>query len=435
MHKNLENSSADLQRRDSKHIWHPFSSLVPAMPVLPVVKGEGVWLYTEDGRKILDGVSSWWVNLHGHANQHIAQAIAKQAQTLEHVIFAGFTHPGAIQLAERLLPLLTGQQELLFFSDNGSTAVEVALKMSLQYWYNHQKPRYKIIALEGAYHGDTFGAMSVGERGGFNMPFEEHLFEVAFVPFPEKEKESDTINAFRKILEKEAVAAFIFEPLVQGSAGMRMYAPEVLDTLIKLAHAAGVLCIADEVMTGFGRTGELFACNYLQEAPDLVCLSKGITGGFMPLGVTACTEAVASAFRQADPAKTFYHGHSYTANPLACAAALASLDLLLAEPCKAQLQMIGGQHLLFMEKIGQHAAVKEVRSRGTILAIELKTAEGTSYHNTRRNELYQYFLDRNILLRPLGNVLYLMPPYVISREELQGVYAAVEGLLDSWAEN
>jgi adenosylmethionine-8-amino-7-oxononanoate aminotransferase len=403
------------------------------MPVLPVVRGEGVWLYTEDGRKILDGISSWWVNLHGHAHPYIAAAIAKQAQTLEHVIFAGFTHPGAIQLAERLLPLLPGKQELLFFSDNGSTAVEVALKMALQYWYNQQKPRYKIIALEGAYHGDTFGAMSVGERGGFNKPFEDHLFEVAFIPFPEKGKEADTIDAFRDILEGEAVAAFIFEPLVQGSAGMRMYEPEVLNTLIKLAHAAGVLCIADEVMTGFGRTGALFACNYLQEAPDLVCLSKGITGGFMPLGVTACTEVVASVFREADPGKTFYHGHSYTANPLSCAAALASLELLMAEGCKTQLRMISEQHLVFMGKIRQHAAVREVRSRGTILAVELKTAEGTSYHNSRRNELYQYFLERNILLRPLGNVLYLMPPYVISRQELQQVYTAVEGMLDSWA--
>ncbi|AHM59585.1 adenosylmethionine-8-amino-7-oxononanoate aminotransferase [Flammeovirgaceae bacterium 311] len=436
MQQNSDNNSADLQKRDQDHIWHPFSSLVPvpSMPVLPVVKGEGVWLFTDDGRKILDGISSWWVNLHGHANPHIAGAIAKQAQILEQVIFAGFTHPGAVKLAEQLLPLLPGKQQLLFYSDNGSTSVEVALKMALQYWYNQQQPRSRIIAIEGAYHGDTFGAMAVGERGGFNRPFEEHLFKVDFIPFPQNGKEAETIVTFKALLKEGDTAAFIFEPLVQGSAGMRMYQPEVLDKLMALAHAAGVLCIADEVMTGFGRTGKLFACHYLQEAPDLICMSKGITGGFMPLGVTACTEAVASVFREADPGKTFYHGHSYTANPLACAAALASLELILAEACTAQLRMIAEQHRLFAEKAGNHVAVKEIRYRGTLLAIELKTAEGTSYHNSRRNRLYQYFLEKDILLRPLGNVLYLMPPYVISKDELHCVYSAIEELLAVWLE-
>ena len=426
------NISSDWQQRDRRHVWHPFSSLVSEVPVLPVVKAEGVWLYTADGRRILDGISSWWVNLHGHANEHIANAIAQQARTLEHVIFAGFTHPAAIQLAERLLPLLPGRQELLFFSDNGSTAVEVALKMALQYWYNQQQPRRKIIAIEGAYHGDTFGAMAVGERGGFNKPFEGHLFDVDFIPFPKQGEEEKSIEAFKKLLASGDVAAFIFEPLVQGSAGMRMYEPKVLDQLLKLGHAAGVLCIADEVMTGFGRTGKLFACDYIEEGPDLVCLSKGITGGFMPLGVTACTEAVANAFREADAGKTFYHGHSYTANPLSCAAGLASLDLLLQDRCSKQLQMIEQEHQRFALKVAQSPAVADVRVRGTILAIELKTNEGTSYFNPRRNQLYQHFLDKNILLRPLGNVIYLLPPYVISKEELSSVYQEIESLLNSW---
>lgn len=433
MLQHSENNSADLQARDARHVWHPFSSLVPDLPVLPVVRGEGVWLHTADGRKILDAISSWWVNLHGHANAHIASAIAAQAHCLEQVIFAGFTHPPAVRLAERLLPLLPGRQELLFFSDNGSTSVEVALKMAMQYWYNQQQPKHRIIAIEGAYHGDTFGAMSVGERGGFNIPFENHLFAVEFIPFPAAGKEERTVAAFQQLIAGGDVAAFIFEPLVQGSAGMRMYAPEVLNRLLQLAHQQGVLCIADEVMTGFGRTGTLFACQQLlDEAPDLICMSKGITGGFMPLGVTACTAAVASAFREAGPQKTFYHGHSYTANPLACAAANASLDLLLADSCSAQLAMIGEMHRQFADSIRGHSAVKEVRYTGTLLALELQTGEETSYFNKRRNFLYQYFLDRDILLRPLGNVVYLMPPYVISKEELNRVYEAVKLLLEEW---
>jgi adenosylmethionine-8-amino-7-oxononanoate aminotransferase len=432
MQQNSASSYSNLQARDRQHIWHPFSSLVSPLPILPIVKGEGVWLYTEDGRRILDGISSWWVNLHGHANAHIAEAIALQARTLEQVIFAGFTHPAAVSLAQRLLPLLPGQQELLFFSDNGSTAVEVAIKMALQYWYNKEAPRRKIIALEGAYHGDTFGAMAVGERGGFNKPFEQHLFEVDFIPFPVAGKEEESLEAMKKLLVSKDVAAFIFEPLVQGSAGMRMYEPLVLEKLMQLAHAAGVLCIADEVMTGFGRTGELFACHHVGEGPDLICMSKGITGGFMPLGVTACTSAIAEAFRQPEPSKTFYHGHSYTANPLACAAGLASLDLLLAEECIAQRTMIEQAHRAFAARVGVHPAVREVRVRGTILALELESTEGTSYFNSRRNQLYQFFLDRDILLRPLGNVVYLLPPYVITKQELEGVYAALEALLEQW---
>lgn len=435
MQKNSQESLANWQDRDRQHIWHPFSSLVSEAPILPVVRGEGVWLHTTDGRQILDGISSWWVNLHGHANNYIANAIGEQARTLEQVIFAGFTHPAAIQLAERLLPILPGKQELVFFSDNGSTSVEVALKMALQYWYNQGKPRQKIIAIEGAYHGDTFGAMAVGARGGFNQPFEQHLFSVDFIPFPQKGAEGEAIAAMERLLAEGDVAAFIFEPLVQGSAGMRMYQPELLQQLMQLASQEGVLCIADEVMTGFGRTGKNFACNYVTAGPDLICLSKGITGGFMPMGVTACTAKVANAFRQPEPAKTFYHGHSYTANSLACAAALASLDLLLAPECQAQLQEIGEYHLAFANRIKNRSSVQEVRVRGTILAVELKTSEGTSYFNKSRDKLYQYFLDRNILLRPLGNVLYIMPPYVITAAELQLIYQSLESLLDSWQPN
>jgi adenosylmethionine---8-amino-7-oxononanoate aminotransferase len=428
-----DKNSADWQRRDRQHIWHPFTSLASELPVLPIVEAEGVWLKTADGRRILDGISSWWVNLHGHANAHIAGAIARQAHRLEQVIFAGFTHPAAIQLAEQLLPLLPGRQELLFFSDNGSTSVEVALKMALQYWHNQGEPRTRLVALEGAYHGDTFGAMAVGERGSFNRPFHQHLFSVDFIPFPEAGREAESLEALRQLLASGEVAAFIFEPLIQGASGMRMYAPQTLNSMMEIAHAAGVLCIADEVMTGFGRTGSLFACGQVQQAPDLMCMSKGITGGFMPLGVTACTAEVAAAFRDPDPDKTFYHGHSYTANPLACAAALASLELSTADTCSRQRQYIEQQHAAFCHKISVHPSIAQARYCGTVLALELATEGATSYFNARRNQIYAFFLERDILLRPLGNVVYLMPPYVISEAELAILYGALEELADSWA--
>ncbi|EMR04816.1 adenosylmethionine--8-amino-7-oxononanoate transaminase [Cesiribacter andamanensis] len=411
MQQHSAHSSADLQRRDQQHIWHPFTSLASALPVIPIVEGKGVWLKTAEGRQILDGISSWWVNLHGHAHPHIAGAIAAQAHRLEQVIFAGFTHPAAVALAEQLLPQLPGRQELLFFSDNGSTAVEVALKMALQYWHNRNEPRQTLIALEGAYHGDTFGAMAVGGRGSFNRPFEQHLFDVEFIPFPEAGQEEACLEALRRLVGRGDVAAVIVEPLLQGAGGMRMYPAAVLDELFTIAQTAGVLCIADEVMTGFGRTGSLFACQQLaQRSPDLICLSKGLTGGFMPLGLTACTAAVAQAFRDANPDKTFYHGHSYTANPLACAAALASLELSLSDSCTQQRQAIARSHAAFASEIARHPSVEKVRQCGTILALELVTGESTSYFNARRNQIYQFFLDRDILLRPLGNVVYLMPP-------------------------
>ncbi|MCU0437245.1 MAG: adenosylmethionine--8-amino-7-oxononanoate transaminase [Raineya sp.] len=434
-----------ISSKDKEYIWHPFTSLVGSEPALPIIRAEGVYLYTEDERKILDGIASWWVNLHGHSHPKIAEAIYKQALTLEHIIFAGFTHKPATELAERLLAILPKNQKKVFYSDDGSTSCEVALKMALQYWYNQGIKKHKIIALEGAYHGDTFGAMSVGSRNPFNAPFQEKLFDVEFLPFPtcyqvgccggvrHSEKcvsVGQTIQKMEALAATGEIAAFIYEPLVQGAAGMRMYSVEILDKLLEIAKKHNILCIADEVMTGFGRTGKLFASEYCTHKPDMMCLSKGITGGFMALGATTCTEEVISVFRSPESSKTFYHGHSFTANPIACAAALASMDLLIHKDCIKAINQLEQSHIRFESKIAKHKAIKNVRSIGTILAIELKNNEESSYFNSIGKEVYQFFLEKDILLRPLGNIVYIMPPYVILEDELQRIYHAIEELLN-----
>ncbi len=420
---------------DKKNIWHPFTPLEGAPEPLFVESAQGVYLHLKDGRKVIDAVSSWWVNIHGHSNAVIAQAIGDQAKKLEHVIFAGFTHEPAIRLSENLLSILPKNQSKIFFSDNGSTAVEVALKMAIQFWHNQGiTSKKKIIATDGAYHGDTFGSMSVGERGAFTDAFSPYLFEVAFLDFPAKENEEKVIRDFEQKLLNDEVGVFIYEPLVQGAAGMRMYSVEVLDRLISLAQKHGVVCIADEVFTGFGRTGKLFASDYLKTQPDIIAVSKGITGGFLPLGVTSCSSRIVEAFKSPEASKTFFHGHSYTANPLACAAANASFELLMSDECQNDIQRISESHLQFISKTQNHKAIKDLRSRGTILAIELQTKEETSYFSEMREKIYPFFLEKNILLRPLGNVIYVLPPYVVTNNELNIVYGAINDFLDQLTE-
>ena len=418
----------NLAERDRAVIWHPFTQMQTAPLPVPIVRGEGSVLYGADGREYLDMISSWWVNLHGHAHPHIAQRVSEQLKTLEHVIFADFTHQPAVELAERLLAILPQNQARIFYSDNGSTAVEVALKMAFQYWHNIGKPRRKIVALENAYHGDTFGAMAVGGRSAFTAPFVPFLFDVEYLPVPIAGEEANVLQHAEALFTDE-VAAFIFEPLVQGAGGMTMYEPNALDKLIQLARRSGSLIIADEVMTGFGRTGRLFASDHLHEKPDLMCLSKGITGGTMALGVTSCTQAIYDAFLSDDKHKTLFHGHSFTANPLACAAALASMDLLLLPETKANIQRISDRHTEFAQRLATFSTVSTIRQRGTLLAFDLNAGEQTSYFNHIRDTAYNFLLNRGVLMRPLGNVLYLMPPYCTTDEQLAYTYRQVEDLL------
>ena len=417
-------------QRDKEVIWHPFTPQKGSSDVIPIERAEGVWLYTSDGRKIIDAISSWWVNIHGHAHPYIAKKIAEQALKLEQVIFAGFTHTPAIILAEQLLKILPGNLSKVFYSDDGSTAVEVALKMALQYWHNKGEKKIKIIAFENAYHGDTFGAMSAGARSQFTAAFQNLLFEVEHIPVPHADNLDECKALIAKLGRRENVTAFIFEPLVQGAAGMIMHEAKHLDELIAIAKENKIICIADEVMTGFGRTGRLFACDYLENKPDIVCVSKGITGGFLPLGVTACNEKIFEAFDTDDRTKTFFHGHSYTANPLSCAAAIASLELLLQSECVQQIRMIEDRHAAFVSSLQGNPFVKDARYRGTILAVELNTKEDSSYFNSIRDHIYQTCLSKGVLLRPLGNVMYCMPPYCIQAFDLKLIYETISTCLN-----
>jgi len=422
-----------LQEKDKQYIWHPFTQMQTAQNILPVVKAEGLYLYTEDGKRIMDAVSSWWTNVHGHSHPHIAKALNEQFKTLDHVIFAGFTHPKAIELAERIigkLPFL----DKVFFSDDGSTSVEVAIKMAFQYWYNKKEPKTKIVAFKNAYHGDTFGAMSVGGRDTFNNPFNPFLFDVEFIDVPTPGNEDKVIEQMIDKVQHNDVAAFIFEPLVQGSAGMVMYSPEVLNQLINVCRTHEVITIADEVMTGFGRTGKFFASDYIINKPDIVCLSKGLTGGVLPLGLTVCTNNIYNAFLSNDHSNTFFHGHSFTGNALSCAAACASLDVFEEQNTWNQIEMIIDSHKKFAEKLANHKTFKEVRQTGTILALEFENG-ASSYFNNLRDTLYNYFLEKNILLRPLGNVLYILPPYCIKQEELTRIYTAIELFISDYKTN
>ena len=420
----------DLIKVDKDNIWHPFTPLQGHSSIIPIDNAKEASLFTKDGKEIIDAVSSWWVNIHGHSNPKIAKAIATQAQTMEHVIFAGFTHEPAIQLSKNLLSILPDNQRKIFFSDDGSTAVEVGIKWALQYWFNQGVPRKKILALDGAYHGDTFGAMSIGGRSMFTEPFNDYLFEVDFIDFPFANHEDQVLDKFLKLVDSQEYAAFIYEPLLQGAGGMRMYSAQFLDRLLAIAKEHDIVCIADEVLTGFGRTGRNFASLHMSQQPDIMALSKGITGGFLPLGVTTCSDKIVTAFDTSDFTKTFFHGHSYTANPISCAAANASYQILISKDCQDNITRITEKHKEFIADTDGHRSVKEVRNIGTVVALELRAEEDTGYDNPLREKIYPYFLEKGILLRPLGNVIYILPPYVITNEQLDQIYGCIHEFLN-----
>lgn len=417
-----------LTKRDARSIWHPYTQQYKAKPPIPIVSGKGSYLYDEEDRSYIDAVSSWWVTLHGHSHPYIVERVIAQLRKLDQVIFAGFTHEPAIELAEKLLEILPDNQQKVFYTDNGSTAVEVALKMCVQYWFNKGIKRNKVITFHNGYHGDTFGAMSVSGRNAWTAPFDSFLFEVVFIDTPTQ----DNLESLKSLISFHAhdLACFIYEPLVQGSAGMLMYGAKELDELMGHCRVNDVLMIQDEVFTGFGRTGKNFAADHLVAKPDLMCFSKGLTGGTMPLGITTCTEEIHNAFLSEDKLKTLFHGHSFTANPLACTAALASIELLVQDDTQNSIKRISKKHQGFLRKIKSHPKLKDVRQTGTIIAMEWKTESGTSYFNDLRNLLYDYFLEKGILMRPLGNVIYILPPYCISDIDLDYIYEQIEEALE-----
>jgi adenosylmethionine-8-amino-7-oxononanoate aminotransferase len=419
---------SNLVEKDLKYIWHPFNH--KGTEIVPIVKAEGAYIFDEEGKKYIDGFSSWWVNIHGHCHPYIAAAIAKQALELEHVAFGGFTHPQAVKLAERLVHLLPENINKIFFSDNGSTANEVALKMAIQYWFNQGEHRDKFITFTNDYHGDTFGSMSLTARGGFNEPFERFLFDVEFVDTPNKENRAEVLARFEALLMSNDVAAFIFEPIVQGAAGMLMHSPEILAELIALCQEYNVVTIADEVLTGFYRTGKFFSSDHLAFKPDIICLSKGVTGGFMTMGVTAVADKIFNAFDSENKKHTFLHGHSYTGNALACAAANANLDLFEQPKTLERIQRIVQQQAAFINSIKKHPKLRHARNFGTIAAIELDTEGERNYFNTKGNDAYKWFMDKGIVIRPLGNVLIMIPPYCIKEEDLNYIYEQITHFLE-----
>jgi adenosylmethionine-8-amino-7-oxononanoate aminotransferase len=419
------------------HLWHPFTHEGVDPAPLRIRGGDGVFLETHDGRRILDAISSWWVNLHGHSHPAIAAAIAEQAARLEHVLFAGFSHEPAEELASRLGKIVPAPLRHIFFSDDGSTAVEVALKLAVQYWRNcGHAEKCRIVALENAYHGDTVGAMSVSDDSPFTSAFESlrlpvlrtHSAYCAHCPvgLTRATCHIECLNSLERLLAERGheIAAVIVEPLLQGAGGMIVHPEEFLAGVRRMTSAHDVLLIADEVLTGFGRTGRMFACERADVAPDFMCVAKGITGGFLPLAATLTTDRVYEAFTGADRSRAFFHGHSYTANPIACAAANANLQIFDTEPVFESIAAIEKVHAERLPAFAAHPGVADTRHIGTVAAIELKVPDA-GYLSSLRPRLYEFFINRGVLLRPLGNVVYVLPPYVITPDQINFIYDVV----------
>ncbi len=411
-------------------IWHPFTqhALVPGFP--KIVRAEGAYLTTDAGERIIDAISSWWVITHGHRHPHIVAAIQAQAETLDQVIFAEYTHEAAEQLAVKLLRLAPKGLAHVFFSDSGSTSVEVALKMALGYWRHSGEPRHRIIAMSGSYHGDAIGAMSVGARGPFTESYEPLLFDVGRIPFPAAGREEVTLSSLDALCRRGDAAALIVEPLVLGAGGMLMYTSRVLAELHRICLEHGVLFIADEVMTGWGRTGTMFACEQARISPDIVCYSKGLTGGSLPLAVTLCRHDIFMAHYSDDRRRTFFHSSSFTANPIACAAALANLEIWESEHVHARIAALEILQMEQLNRFRDDARFENVRQTGTITAMDLKTSDA-GYLAAIAPRLMASFRASHVLLRPLGNTIYVMPPYCVTRDDLNLVYDAIATAADA----
>lgn len=421
---------------DSEYIWHPYTQMLLSPHAHGVERGEGSYLYLSDGRKIFDSISSWWLTLHGHGNPVIAKAIAEQAKKLEHVIFAGFTHEPASVLAKKLIEKAPKGLQKVFFSDDGSTAVEVALKMCVQYWQHHKEHRTTFLALDGAYHGDTFGAMSASAKSIFTGPFESMFFKVIHLPFPtppidgtinfSKPEELFLEQLRNHVRHDHSIAGFIYEPLLLGAGGMKTWRHSVLNEALKIIHEFNILAIADEVLTGFGRTGSFFASDECNISPDLMTLSKGLTGGALPMGTTLASQAIYDSFLSTDKARTFFHGHSYTGNPISCAAAVASMSIFDNEPVTSRINIINEIHNERMPRLAEKQNYA-FRIQGTMAAMEPKDPEG--YLSLRSQELSTKSLEAGLLIRPLGDTIYFLPPYSSTKEDMNRTYDILEDML------
>lgn len=418
----------NLTERDKKHLWHPLTQHQTASDPIAIVRAKDALLWDEDGNEYIDGIASWYTAMYGHCNDHIITAVSEQLRQLDQVVFTGFTHEPAIELSERLMAILPENQQKIFFNDNGSTAVEAGIKMALQFHYNNGQKRDTLIAFENGFHGDTFGAMSVSGLSVYNGPFKDHFLNVIRIPTPNEKNISKVLALLKRSIDENNCAAFVYEPLVQGAAGMKMYKPQGLEEILKICKIHSVITIADEVMTGFGKTGTHFASLQLENYPDIMCLSKALTAGVAAMSITSCSQEIYDAFLGDSIDKAFFHAHTYSANPLACSAAIAGIKLLTSEEIQKDIKRISEKHDAFLQRICNHEKVADTRQQGVILAIDLNV-EMERYGDLRL-KLFDYFMKAGVFLRPLGNTIYVLPPYVITNNQLEKVYQSIEEALE-----
>lgn len=414
----------DIEAVDKQHLWHPLTQHQLYPDLLAIKSAKGAFIYDYNGNEYIDGIASWYTCMYGHCNDYIINKVHQQMKQLDHVVFTGFTHEPATNLAKALISILPKNQQKLFFSDNGSTSIDIAIKMALQYHFNKGKKRTKIVAFQDGFHGDTFGAMSVSGLSIYNGPFEDFFIDVERIPVPNENNLSKVKETFNEILNQNDVAAFIYEPLVQGAAAMKIHQSNHLDELLAIAKKKGVITIADEVMTGFGKTGKNFASEFMNNLPDIICLSKSLTGGIVPMAITSCSEDIYNAFLSSKMEKGFFHGHTYSANPTSCTAALASIELLNSDEIQNNIKMIINSHKEFNSKIKNHPKVKTTRQQGIIYALELNIE--TKRYGNLRYKLFDFFMKKGVFLRPLGNTIYILAPFIISKEQLEKIYSAIE---------
>ncbi|MFL2570825.1 MAG: adenosylmethionine--8-amino-7-oxononanoate transaminase [Parvicellaceae bacterium] len=414
----------DIETVDKQHLWHPLTQHQLYPDLLAIKSAKGAFIYDYNGNEYIDGIASWYTCMYGHCNDYIINKVHQQMKQLDHVVFTGFTHEPATNLAKALISILPKNQQKLFFSDNGSTSIDIAIKMAFQYHFNKGKKRSKIVAFQDGFHGDTFGAMSVSGLSIYNGPFEDFFIDVERIPVPNENNLSKVKETFNEILSQNDVAAFIYEPLVQGAAAMKIHQSDHLDELLAIAKKKGVITIADEVMTGFGKTGKNFASEFMNNLPDIICLSKSLTGGIVPMAITSCSEHIYNAFLSSKMEKGFFHGHTYSANPTSCTAALASIELLNSDEIQNNIKMIINSHKEFNSKIKNHPKIKTTRQQGIIYALELNIE--TKRYGNLRYKLFDFFMKKGVFLRPLGNTIYILAPFIISKEQLEKIYSAIE---------
>ncbi|ARN72268.1 adenosylmethionine--8-amino-7-oxononanoate transaminase [Nonlabens tegetincola] len=415
---------------DQAHVWHPLTQHKTAGNPLPIERAQGNYLYDFENKAYFDAISSWYTCSYGHVNPELTKALKDQVDKLHHVVFAGMTHEPVARLSKSLINILPDNQEKLFFSENGSTSVEIALKMAFQLHFNQGEKRNVVIALENGFHGDTFGAMSASGLSVYNGPFEDFFIEVIRIPAPTENNVEQILNSLESLIENNRISSFIYEPLVQGAAAMQLNDAAALSQVIELCKQQGIITIADEVMTGFGKTGTYFASDQIDQKPDIMCLSKALTGGIMPMAITTCTQQVFDAFYDDEMARGLFHGHTYSGNPLGCAVAAAAIDQLTSNSIQQNIDYITNKNLEFKHVLSSHPRVSNARSKGVILAMDL--AIKMERYGNQRDKMFKWFWDHGVFLRPLGNTIYIVPPFTTSPEQLKSLHETMLQFLNEF---